>query len=218
MKFNGNSVKISSLGSSVKDKLEFVDSDYIQIKDLMNILDKDEMDNLLLDYQKYSWDRRSTFCGVCGSKTEYDEKENCKICPSCKERFYPAQFPAVIVAIFKDDEILLAHNVNFPDKLYSIIAGFVDLGESLEDAVRREIKEEVGLNVKNIKYFSSQNWGFTSSLMLGFTAEYESGDIVIDQVEIAKAAWFKCDNLPELPPKISIARKLIDSFIEKNRK
>ncbi len=156
--------------------------------------------------------RKTKFCGYCGGETSYDKEENSMRCKSCNENFYASVYPAIIVSVTKGDEILLAHNSTFPDNLYSVLAGFVDQNETLEECVEREIFEEVGLKVKNIKYYSSQFWGFTSSLMIGFTAEYDSGDIVVDGKEIMKASWFKKDNLPEIPPKISMARRLIDDF------
>jgi len=163
--------------------------------------------------QMLHWNREHKFCGHCGQLTEISAVETAKVCPSCKARFYPRIMPAVIIAITKGDEILLAHNFKFKDGLYSLIAGFVEAGESLEEAVEREIYEEIRIKVKNIEYFGSQSWPFPQSLMLGFTAEYASGDIVVDGEEIADAKWFKYDNLPLIPSKGSISRKLIDSIV-----
>lgn len=190
------------------------DQEYVQLRSLIPILTKERMRGVLVDFQKFKWNNRTRFCGVCGTETEYDKEDNCKICKKCNERYYPSLFPAVIVSITKGDKILLAHNKGFPGDMYSVIAGFVDPGESLEDCVKREVYEEVGLEVRNIKYFGSQNWGFTSSLMIAFTAEYKSGNIKIDEVEIDSADWFDKNNLPEIPPEISIARTLIDNFVE----
>jgi NAD+ diphosphatase len=167
--------------------------------------------------QMLYWNNEHKFCGHCGKLTELSKVETAKICPSCKAHFYPRIMPAVIVSITKGDELLLAHNVKFRDGLYSLIAGFVEAGESLEEAVAREIYEEIHIKVKNIKYFESQSWPFPQSLMLGFTAEHESGKIIEDGEEIADAKWFKIDNMPLLPSKGSISRKLIDSFIESRK-
>lgn len=164
--------------------------------------------------QMLYWNKEHKFCGHCGKLTELSIVETAKVCPSCKARFYPRIMPAVIIAITKGDEILLAHNFKFRDDLYSLIAGFVEAGESLEEAVAREIYEEIHIRVKNIKYFDSQSWPFPQSLMLGFTAEHESGEIVVDGKEIADAKWFKSDNLPLIPSEGSISRRLIDSFIK----
>lgn len=168
--------------------------------------------------QMLYWNKEHKFCGHCGALTELSAIETAKVCPSCKARFYPRIMPAIIVAITKDDELLLAHNVKFRDGLYSLIAGFVEAGESLEDAVAREIYEEIHIKVKNIKYFDSQSWPFPQSLMLGFTAEYESGEIIVDGEEIADAKWFKTDNMPLLPSEGSISRRLINSFLEYHKK
>ncbi len=165
-------------------------------------------------YQIVCWDQTHQYCGKCGSETKDLPGERAKICPKCGFTSYPRICPAVITAIRKDDKILLAHAKHFKDGMYSLIAGFVEPGETLEEAVQREITEEVGIKVRNIKYFSSQPWPFPNSMMLGFTAEYESGDIKADGVEIADARWFAADNLPGLPPEMSIARKIINWWID----
>ncbi len=167
--------------------------------------------------QILNWDKTHRFCGKCGSKTENKKDEMAKVCPSCKNVMYPVICPAIIVAITKGDEILLAHNSGFKDNMYSLIAGFVEAGEDLESAVKREIFEEVGIKVKNIEYYKSAPWPFPNSLMLGFFAEYESGEINVDGEEITDASWFSKDNFPNLPLKFSLARNLIDKFLEKNK-
>ena len=134
-------------------------------------------------------------------------------CKECGYTCYPKVCPAIIVGITKGDKILLANNKNFPEGLHSTIAGFVDVNETLEDCVRREILEEVNIKVKNIKYFDSQPWPYPNSIMIGFTAEYESGEIKVDGEEILHADWYSKDNLPILPDKTTIARRIIDSII-----
>lgn len=163
--------------------------------------------------QYISWSSNHRFCGKCGSLTEDKKDERAKICTACRQIYFPRLSPAVIVAVVKDDRLLMANSPRFPSKFYSVLAGFVEPGETLEDCVRREVHEEVGVEVKNIKYFGSQPWPFPDSLMIGFTAEYESGEINEDQNEISHAAWFARDEIPRIPPSISIARKLIDWFI-----
>ena len=171
--------------------------------------------------QIVNWDRTHQYCGQCGTPTETVSFERAKECPNCKLTSYPRLSPAIIIAVTRcmgdEKRILLARNHRFPPGRYSVVAGFVEPGESLEDTARREVFEEVGIRIQNIRYFDSQPWPFPNSLMLGFTAEYESGDFVLEEEEIADAQWFAADDLPRLPPKISIARRLIDAFVSANR-
>jgi len=164
--------------------------------------------------QIMEWDRTNQYCSRCGTKTLQKPGERGKECPECGELFYPRISPAVIVLIRKGHEVLLARSPNFPPGVYSLVAGFVEPGESAEAAVIREIKEEVGIEVKNIRYFGTQAWPFPNSLMIGFTAEYNSGDIRPDGFEIEDAQWFSAEKLPSLPGKISISRKMIDHFLK----
>jgi NAD+ diphosphatase len=164
-------------------------------------------------FQIVDWDRNHQYCGRCGSRTREKEGERAKICPQCGHIAYPRISPAVIVAITRGRKILLARAHRFPQAMYSVIAGFVEAGESLEQCVRREITEEVGITVKNLRYFGSQSWPFPNSLMVGFTAEHDSGEIRIDPAEIVDARWFTADDLPRIPDKVSIARRLIDWFV-----
>lgn len=163
-----------------------------------------------------NWDRNHKFCGRCGARTEDKKDEMAKICPKCGNIMYPVICPAIIVAITKNDKILLAHNSNFKDNMYSLIAGFVEAGENLKSAVKREVFEEVGIKVKNIRYYKSSSWPFPNSLMIGFFAEYDSGEIKVDGSEIVHARWFEKDDLPNLPKKYSLARKIINEYINKN--
>lgn len=155
------------------------------------------------------WRSVNKYCGCCGNKTEDKKDERTKICPYCGNIIYPRISPATITAVFRGDQILLAHNSHFKKDLYSLIAGFVEPGETLEQCVEREIREEVGIKVKNIRYFSSQPWPFPDSLMMAFTAEYESGEITVDNCEIIDAGWYKAESLPEIPSADSIAGKMI---------
>lgn len=158
------------------------------------------------------WHRVHRYCGRCGHPTEDKTNERALVCKNCGLINYPRLSPAVIVAITRDDRILLASNKRFRRPFYSVLAGFVEPGEDLETCVKREIHEEVGIEVKNIRYFSSQPWPFPDSLMIGFTADYAGGEIKVDDVELTHADWFSRDNLPMIPPTISIARQLIDAF------
>lgn len=164
-------------------------------------------------YQVVEWDRTNRFCGACATPTLPHPTERAKRCPNCGLTSYPRLAPAVIVLVRRGGEVLLARSPHFPQGLYSTIAGFVDLGETLEDAVHREVREEVGVEIAKVRYFGSQPWPFPHSLMVGFTAEYAGGDIKVDGVEIEDAGWFGVGELPQIPTKISISRALIDAAV-----
>ncbi len=165
--------------------------------------------------QIIDWDRTHQFCGRCGIPLRTKTGERAKECPQCGLLHFPRLAPAIIVLVERGSQLLLARSRHFMPGMYSVLAGFVEPGESLEEAVVREVKEEVGIAIKNIKYFGSQPWPFPHSLMIGFTATYASGEISLDDKEIEDAGWFTSDNLPRIPGKISIARKLIDGFLAK---
>ena len=160
------------------------------------------------------WDQTHRFCGRCGQPTVNAPAERAKLCPQCGLLSFPRLSPAVIMLIQRGDEFLLARNRNFAEGFFSVLAGFVEPGESLEEAVAREIHEEVGLEVTDIRYFGSQPWPFPHSLMIGFMTRYVGGELRLQADEIAEAAWFARDaELPRLPGKLSIARRLIDAFL-----
>jgi NAD+ diphosphatase len=166
--------------------------------------------------QIVDWDRTHQFCGRCGSPTQNQIHDRSKACPVCGLTNYPRLAPAVIVRVERRDEggrrILLARAKRFPTAMFSVLAGFVEPGETLEECVQREILEEVGLRVKNIRYFGSQPWPFPHSLMIAFEAEHEAGEIVVDPGELAEADWFAADALPAIPPPPSIANRLITAW------
>jgi NAD+ diphosphatase len=162
--------------------------------------------------QLVHWHRNHRFCGRCGASTADHMQERAKLCPACGLINHPRVSPAVIMAVIRDRRLLLAHAQRFPAKFYSVLAGFAEPGETLEECVQREVFEEVGVQVKNIRYFGSQPWPFPDSLMVAFTAEYAGGEIRVNPEEITDAGWFAADELPEIPPPISIARRLIDWF------
>lgn len=164
--------------------------------------------------QILQWDKNHQFCGRCGEKLVMSTTERAKLCNHCQMTHYPRISPSIIVLIKRGKDILLARSPHFTLGIYSTLAGFIEAGETAEQAVEREVMEEVGIRVKNLQYRCSQPWPFPDSLMLGFTAEHTAGEITIDGVEIEDAGWFNRDNLPELPASISIARKLINLFIE----
>lgn len=161
-----------------------------------------------------NWDKNHQFCGRCGARTVHESNHYERICQACTLSFFPRISPSVIVLIYKDDQLVMARSPHFLPGVYGLIAGFVDSGETLEQAAHREIYEEVGLKVKNLSYFGSQSWPFPDSLMVAFTAEYDSGELTIDNIEIEEAGWYKYDNLPGRPSlPMSIASRLLDSFI-----
>lgn len=164
--------------------------------------------------QILDWDRTSRFCGGCGQPTRV-QGDRSKVCDSCKIPVYPRLSPSIIVLVTKGDQMLLARNAAWgPNGFYSTLAGFVEPGESIEETVHREVLEEVGINVKNLRYLGSQSWPFPNSLMLGFHAEYESGEFAFHDAEIADAKWFDVDNLPKVPGRFAISRWLINEFID----
>ena len=154
------------------------------------------------------------FCGACGKPTTRDAVERCVRCAGCDLVFYPRVSPAIIVLVRRGGEALLARSARFATGFYSTLAGFVEPGESLEQTLAREVFEEVGVQVDNVRYFGSQPWPFPHSLMVGFFADYAGGEIVVDGQEIVDARWFSADALPPVPPRLSIARRLIDAWLE----
>lgn len=161
------------------------------------------------------WDSNTRFCGVCGGMMKM-HTEISKRCENCGKEVWPQLATAVIVLVRRYNEILLVHARNFKGNFFGLVAGFVETGETLEEAVKREVLEETGIHIKNIRYFGSQPWPYPCGLMVGFNAEYDSGEIHLQHSELAAGAWFDKDNLPEIPEKLSIARQLIDSFLKNN--
>lgn len=164
--------------------------------------------------QLVEWNRNHRYCGRCATPTEMAPGERARRCPACGLHAFPRLAPAIITLVQRDDgRVLLARNARWPTSMYSCLAGFVEPGESVEDAVRREVLEEVGVDVGEMRYFGSQPWPFPHSLMLGFHARFAGGEIAVDGEEIAEARWFGRDDLPDIPGPISIARKLIDDWL-----
>ena len=162
------------------------------------------------------WESVHQFCGRCAAPMQPKPDEWARQCAACQHTVYPSPFPAVIVLVQRENALLLARSHRYPSGRYSVIAGFVEMGESLEAAVRREIREETGIEVRDIRYFGSQPWPFPNSLMIAFTCHYASGEIRLEEAEIADAQWFTADNLPDIPPPLSVARQLIDWFTAQN--
>jgi NAD+ diphosphatase len=174
-------------------------------------------DPIFRAYHSIQWRRESRFCGSCGSPNQDAPKELARLCSVCGRIEYPRIAPAIIVIIINDQgQALLAHNKQFLPGVYSLIAGFNEAGETLETTIAREIREEVGLRVKDIRYVTSQPWPFPYSLMLGFRARYAGGSIQVDGVEIEDARWFDRDRLPALPGLGSVSRYLINQWLSGN--
>lgn len=185
------------------------------LRSLHGIIDEEHYAIAGRAFQLIDWDRSHQYCGCCGAATFLREYERCRECNRCGHLAYPKLAPAIMALVTNGEKLLLARSPHFPDKMYSVIAGFVDPGETLEQCVKREVFEEVGVDVKNICYFGSQPWPFSRSLLIAFTCEWESGEIHIDPLEIEEAAWFDSAHLPQLPSHLSMARILIDSKIKK---
>ena len=159
------------------------------------------------------WDQNTKFCGVCGGPMRFDTDIS-KKCEHCGKEVWPQLATAVIVLVRKDKEVLLVHAKNFRTDFYGLVAGFVETGETLEEAVHREVMEETGLHIKNLKYFASHPWPYPCGLMVGFIADYDGGKIHLQRSELSKGSWFDKDHLPQIPEKLSIARQLIDHWLE----
>jgi NAD+ diphosphatase len=167
--------------------------------------------------QILTWRENHQFCSRCGTKAAPSVKERAMVCPSCGLMNYPRISPSMIVAVTRGDELLMARGHHFPKGLYSVVAGFAEPGENLEQCVAREVMEETGLEITNIQYHSSQPWPFPHSLMIAFTADYAGGEIKIDPVEIEDAGWYRPESLPEkIPSHSTIARSLIDDYLKKH--
>lgn len=197
------------------------DLDAVDLRSYLECVDEQQYRLMARAQQLVSWRMQHQFCGRCGDTLEQADDEMALTCSSnnCRNRVYPRISPCIIVLVEQGDRALLAHNTRFPPNRFSTLAGFVEAGETVERAVAREIREEVGVEVDGLRYFNSQAWPFPDSLMLGFHAEYAGGDLCPDGVEISEARWFTVDDLGsiELPPQFSISRQLIDDWVERQR-
>jgi NAD+ diphosphatase len=163
--------------------------------------------------QIMDWDRSHQYCGRCGAPTEASTAERARMCTACDQPYYPRIAPVVMALVRDGDRLLLARSPRFAPGMYSALAGFVEAGEGLEQSLAREVREEVGVEIANPRYFSSQSWPFPHSLMIAFNCDYAGGEIRVDPAEIEAAQWFSVDSLPDLPNPISIARRLIDATV-----
>lgn len=190
----------------------------VPIRQLISQWTKQQFEQASRAVQLLEWRRNHKFCSHCGHQTEIHSSEYAMVCPACRYHQYPRVQPCIITVITRGkDEILLAKNAKNTSNMYGLIAGFVEVGETLEEAVKRETLEEVGLKVNNVQYLASQPWPFPSNLMLAFKAEYESGEIVLQEEEISDAQFFKFDQLPQIPFSGSIAHAMIQHVIHKTQ-
>ncbi len=162
------------------------------------------------------WDNNTHYCGVCGAPMQM-HTDISKRCTSCGKEVWPQLATAIIVLIHRGDEVLLVHARNFKGDFYGLVAGFVETGETLEQAVHREVMEETGLTITNLRYFGSQPWPYPCGLMVGFNADYVSGDIHLQRKELSRGAWFTKDSLPTIPEKLSIARQILDNWLKETK-
>ncbi len=186
---------------------------WLGLRELYGAFDDDLLSIAGRASQLLEWERTHSFCGVCGSPTVAHLKERARQCSNCGLITYPKVTPAIMALVRRGDQILLARSPRFRRGMVSVLAGFVEPGETLEQCVTREVMEEVGLTVKNVRYVASQSWPFPHQMMIAFIADYESGEINIDPVEISEANWYDIDKLPSIPGKMSLARRLIDAAV-----
>lgn len=184
-------------------------------RQLMATLADDECGVISRALQLLTWRKQHRYCGHCGTPTQSHQSEQALFCPNCHSIYYPRISPCMMCLILRDEECLLAHHQRHPQGMYSTLAGFVEAGESLEQTLHREVLEEVGLKVKNLRYFASQSWPFPHQLMAGFFADYDSGDICVDGDEIVDAQWFHYSQLPTIPERTTLSGQLIAEFIRR---
>lgn len=211
-KFEGRHCYTAEINETAELQKDFK---FENLRSILDLIDENMFLVCSRAVQIIAWDKDHRFCGRCGSPMEEKTGERAKQCVSCGFINYPRISPAIIVAVTNGEKLLMAHNKNFRPGFYSVIAGFVDPGETFEQCVKREVMEEVGIKVKNIRYFRSQPWPFPNSLMVAFTAEYDEGEIQPDGIEIEHAGWYAVDNMPPRPSKSTVAGKLIEWFINK---
>jgi NAD+ diphosphatase len=193
---------------STNDRLRFV-----PVRSLFGTLEARLLDLVGRSLSIVEFEVTHRFCGRCASTTEPISGERGKRCTGCGFTFYPRIAPAVITLVEHENRLLLARSARFKAGMFSAVAGFVEIGESLEHAAAREVREEVGVEISDLRYFGSQPWPFGRSLMIGYFASYAGGEIKVDGTEIVEAHWFDVEHLPLLPPPVSIARQLIDTFL-----
>lgn len=202
------------LDNQIESEEAPADYEFVPNRAFRNLKDRLERLGGATAFHLAHWESLNKFCGHCGHAMDRSAKERAMVCPHCKNTVYPRISPVVIVAVHNGDQLLMARNLDHPDKSrLFLISGFVEIGESLEQAVEREVMEEAGLHIKNVKYFGSQPWPFSDSLIAGFTAELDgSAEIHIQESEIETAMWVKREDIPEYDTSVSISSCLIEDF------
>jgi NAD+ diphosphatase len=194
------------------------DISFIDLRQLLGLISSENFQLLSRASILRTWKRNTQFCSLCGNKNIFNEKESAYDCNCNKIPKYPSISPCIITLIYNEDKILLGRSNFFPPNMFSTLAGFIEAGENAEQALIREVKEEVNVEVSDIHYHSSQSWPFPSQLMLGYTCKYVSGNIVLNDLELEEARWFDIGDLPIIPPVSSISGQLIRSYIEDRSK
>lgn len=207
---DGRTVKALAIDEAIEETSDWA---MVNLRTSYDLISHDDYKAAGKAYQILYWDTHSCFCPVCGTRAE-QKTSIMKKCPSCGFEIYPPISTAVIVLIRRGKEILLVHARNFRGTFHGLVAGFLEPGETLEQCVQREVMEETGLRIKNITYFGNQPWPYPSGLMVGFIADYDGGEINLQEDELSAADFYTKENLPEIPRKLSIARRLIDWWLE----
>ena len=207
--WRGNPLNVLNISSVQKLEPPFTAAPFNAVD---NSLDIQALTLAGLAKQILYWERQSRHCSRCGAATEPISASRGKLCTSCRAEHFPHIHPCAIVLVKRGNELLLTRKAEWQPGRYSLVAGFLDLGESLEECAIREVREETGIEITNVRYVGSQNWPFPAQLMAGFVADYAGGQIVVDHQELEDARWFPVDALPVLPPSRSIARWIIDNF------
>jgi NAD+ diphosphatase len=197
--------------ADIDDLPENISGELMSLRSLFNVAGAEAISLIVRATMLLDWRKNHRYCGKCGTPTTISPRESSMVCPSCGLVAYPRISPVVMVLISRGDELLLARSPRFKPGVFSALAGYVEAGETLEQCAKREVREEVGIEITNLRYFGSQPWPFPDSLMVGFFADYAGGTITPDPAEIEAAAWYSRSALPLLPEPVTLARKLIDA-------
>lgn len=205
----GNEVKVIRLDKPVTDSQNL---QMVGLRKTFQILSEEDYQLAGKGAELLYWDQNTHHCGICGAPNKW-MTDISKKCPECGKEWWPSVSTAIIVRIQRDDRILLVRARSFRGNHHGLVAGFLETGESLEQCVEREVREEAGIKIKNLRYFGSQPWPYPFGLMVGFTADYAEGELHLQKEELCEGGWFSKENMPEIPDKASIARRLIDDWL-----